>query len=35
MTSLIVDAPFMKMKWELKEPDKDATWEMYIELVQE
>jgi len=32
MTSLVINAPFMKMKWEPKEPDKDAAWEMYIEL---
>jgi len=33
MTSLIVKAPFMEMEWNPSEPDKDAAWEMYIELV--
>jgi len=33
MTSLIVKAPFMEMEWNPSEPDKDAAYEMYIELV--
>jgi hypothetical protein len=32
MTSLIIKAPFMEMEWNPSEPDKDAAWEMYIEL---
>jgi len=33
MTSLIIKAPFMEMEWNPSEPDKDAAWEMYVELV--
>jgi len=33
MTSLIIKAPFMEMEWNPSEPDKDAAYEMYIELV--
>ena len=33
MTSLIVKVPFMEMEWNPNEPDKDAAWEMYVELV--
>lgn len=33
MTSLIIKAPFIEMEWNPSEPDKNAAWEMYIELV--
>lgn len=33
MTSLKISAPFLDMEWEPAEPDKDAAWEMYIELL--
>jgi len=33
MTLLIIKAPFMEMEWNPSEPDKDAAWEMYIELI--
>lgn len=33
MTSLKISAPFLKMEWNPAEPDKDAAWELYIELL--
>lgn len=33
MTSLKVSAPFLEMEWNPAEPDKDAAWELYIELL--
>ena len=33
MTSLKIKAPFLEMEWNPSEPDKDAAWEMYIELL--
>ncbi len=33
MTSLKVKAPFLEMDWEPKDEDKDAAWELYIELL--
>lgn len=33
MTSLKISAPFLKMEWSPSEPDKDAAWELYIELL--
>ena len=33
MTSLKINAHFLEMEWEPHEPDKDAAWEMYIELI--
>jgi len=33
MTSLKISAPFMEMEWNPSEPDKDAAWELYIELL--
>jgi len=33
MTSLIIKVPFMEMEWNPSELDKDAAWEMYVELV--
>lgn len=33
MTSLKISAPFLEMQWNPKDPDKNAAWEMYIELL--
>lgn len=33
MTSLKITTPFLEMEWEPKEPDKNAAWELYIELL--
>jgi len=33
MTSLKVSAPFLEMEWEPVEADKNAAWELYIELL--
>lgn len=33
MTSLKIKAPFLEMDWSPQESDKDAAWEMYIELL--
>ena len=33
MTSLKFKAPFLEMNWAPKDADKDAAWELYIELL--
>lgn len=33
MTSLKLSPPFLEMEWNPAEPDKDAAWELYIELL--
>ena len=33
MTSLRISAPFLEMEWNPSDPDKDAAWELYIELL--
>ena len=33
MTSLKVSAPFLEMEWQPAEADKNAAWELYIELL--
>ena len=33
MTSLQISPPFLKMEWKPQEADKDAAWELYIELL--
>ncbi|GMQ99332.1 MAG: hypothetical protein BMS9Abin18_0149 [Zetaproteobacteria bacterium] len=33
MTSLKISAPFLEMEWSPAEPDRDAAWELYIELL--
>ncbi len=33
MTSLKISAPFLEMEWNPAEPDRDAAWELYIELL--
>ena len=33
MTSLKISAPFLEMDWAPKDADKDAAWELYIELL--
>jgi hypothetical protein len=33
MTSLKINLKFLEMEWEPLEPDKDAAWELYIELL--
>lgn len=33
MTSLKIATPFLEMEWQPQEPDKNAAWELYIELL--
>ncbi len=33
MTSLKISAPFLELEWNPAEPDKDAAWELYVELL--
>lgn len=33
MTSLKINTPFLNMEWQPQEADKDAAWELYIELL--
>ncbi|MEW6377975.1 MAG: hypothetical protein AB1611_00050 [bacterium] len=33
MTSLKLTAPFLEMEWQPKDEDKNAAWELYIELL--
>ncbi len=33
MTSLKINTPFLEMEWSPKEADKDAAWELYIEML--
>lgn len=33
MTSLKINAVFLEMEWEPSEPDKNAAWDLYIELL--
>ena len=33
MTSVKIKTPFLEMDWEPTEPDKEAAWELYIELL--
>ena len=33
MTSLKITTPFLEMEWNPSEPDRDAAWELYIELL--
>lgn len=33
MTGLSINAGFLSMDWEPKDPDRDAAWELYIELL--
>jgi len=33
MTSLKINAPFLDMEWKPQDEDKDAAWELYIELL--
>jgi len=33
MKSLKIKAPFLEMEWNPQEADKDAAWELYIELL--
>ncbi len=33
MTKLKIKAPFLETEWEVQEKDKDAAWELYIELL--
>lgn len=33
MTGLKIKSPFLEMEWEPKDEDKDAAWELYIELL--
>jgi len=33
MTKLCITTPFLEMEWEPQEKDKDAAWELYIELL--
>ena len=33
MKSLKINAHFLEMEWQPNEPDKDAAWEIYVELI--
>lgn len=33
MTSLKINFKFLEMEWQPKEPDKNAAWELYIEML--
>jgi len=33
MTKLKIKAPFLEAEWEAQEKDKDAAWELYVELL--
>jgi len=33
MTSLKIKTPFLETDWQPKDPDKDAAWELYVELL--
>ncbi len=33
MTSLKLKSPFLEMEWSPKQPDRDAAWELYVELL--
>lgn len=33
MTSLTIKAPFLDMEWKPQDEDRDAAWELYIELL--
>jgi hypothetical protein len=33
MTSLSINAGFLNMEWEPKDRDRDAAWELYVELL--
>lgn len=33
MTTLKIKTPFLEMDWNPSEPDRDAAWELYIELL--
>lgn len=33
MTSLKIKAPYLEMEWKPSEPDKNAAWQLYIEML--
>ena len=33
LTSLKITTPFLEMQWEPKDEDKDAAWDLYVELI--
>jgi hypothetical protein len=33
MTNLKIKAPFLEAEWEPQDPDRDAAWELYVELL--
>jgi hypothetical protein len=33
LTTLKIKAPFLEMEWNPNEPDRDAAWELYVELL--
>ena len=33
LTSLKIKTPFLDMQWEPKDEDKDAAWDLYVELI--
>ena len=33
LTSLKVTTPFLEMEWEPQDADRDAAWELYVELI--
>ncbi len=33
LTTLKIKAPFLEMEWNPAEPDREAAWELYVELL--
>jgi hypothetical protein len=33
LTSLSIKTPFLEMEWQLRDEDKTAAWELYVELI--
>ncbi|MDO9312334.1 MAG: hypothetical protein Q7T85_11690 [Nitrosomonas sp.] len=33
LTGLRINAPFMEMDWKPSDPDKEAAWDLYVELL--
>lgn len=33
LTGLRINAPFMEMEWKPSDPDKEAAWDLYVELL--
>lgn len=33
LTSLKIKAPFLDLEWQPRDEDKDAAWDLYVELI--